>query len=347
MFYIQQLIIKIFYQFISNRRLVKMDSYVCYMDYYVPKQQIDVEDVFNNLSEEKKNSLTSVDVYDEYIKRFKKETRLSKISYFKNFEEFSCKVFEMVDRMLKATNIDVNKIDYIMCGHEHLLNANNISIVHSLQSEFGLTNSMILPIMHPCAATLCGLKLSDKLLDKDRYILIISGCFWKEVDERFIGFSMRGDGIGLTLISSYGEFKICGNYSLNYNNAIYDIHGKERYDSSLSRLNLIKKGSEFLMDSMKQYNRLGVISKIIQPNAGYSVFYDLYSHYAKVDPSLFYYENISDGGHMCDIDIVRNLKDFIDDHGVNKGDYIMLYTPDVQQSFDINYYSSLLQKCDV
>ena len=96
---------------------------------------------------------------------------------------------------------------------------------------------------------------------------------------------------------------------------------------------------------MKQYQSEDrIISKIIQPNAGYSVFHDLYSYYAKVNPELFYYDNIADGGHMCDIDIIRNLKDYLGNQEGDKGKYVMIYTPDVEPTFDINYYSSLLKR---
>ncbi|SFR57486.1 hypothetical protein [Anaeromicropila populeti] len=319
-----------------------MSSYICYMDYLLPEQKMDVEGIFHNLSEDKKSSITDMDAH---IKRFKEDTRLDRIAYFKDGQEFSEKVYEMVDKMLQAANIDVKKVTYIMCGNEHLFRANHVSTIHSLQADFGFSNSMILPIMHPCAATLCGLKIADKLLEEDKYILIISGCYWENVEDRYIGFTMRGDGVGLTLVSSHGELKVCDNKSLNYNNAVYDIHGAMRHDPSLSRMNLIQKGSEFLVESMKQYKcNEKTIRKIIQPNAGYSVFHDLYSYYAKVNPELFYYDNIADGGHMCDIDIIRNLKDYMEQQEINKGEYLMIYTPDVEPTFDINYYSSLLQK---
>lgn len=319
-----------------------MRSHICYMDYLIPEQSMGVEEIFDNLPEDKKSGIGDI---NSHIKRFQADTRLDRIACFKDSLEFSSKVYELIDKMLQVTNIDVKKVSYIMCGNEHLFRANQVSIIHSLQADFGFSNSMILPIMHPCAATLCGLNIADKLLEKDKYILIISGCHWEKIEERYIGFTMRGDGVGLTLVSSEGDLEVCDNKSLNYNNSAYDIHGKLRHDPSLSRMNLIQKGSEFLVGSMKQYQSEDrIISKIIQPNAGYSVFHDLYSYYAKVNPELFYYDNIADGGHMCDIDIIRNLKDYLGNQEGDKGKYVMIYTPDVEPTFDINYYSSLLKR---
>lgn len=318
--------------------------YINYMDYYIPTDQMESEYIIRNTSVEKKSQIKNL---DKCISKFKDETHIEKVSYFKDSRAFSRKVYELVERMLKTTQIDPENISYILCGNQHLFHMDGVSIVQSLKYDFKFSNSMILPIMQPCAAALCGLNIANKLLEDDKYILILSGCCWKNIEERYIDFSIRGDGISLVLLSrNKGPFRIIKSNVLNFNNAAFNVDGTLKHDPSLSRFNLINKGSEFLLESLKVFDiEIDDIAKIIQPNTGYYVFHELYSYYTKIRPEMFFYDNIPNGGHICDVDIVRNLMDYDQRESLDIGSQVMLYTPDVEPTFDINYHSVLLEKC--
>lgn len=320
------------------------EYYINYMDYYIPTEQMESDYIIRNASAEKRNQIKDL---DKCISKFIDETRIARVSYFKDSSDFSSKVYELIDSMLKKTKIAPEKVSHILCGNQHLFQMDGISIVHSLKNDFKFTNAMILPIMQPCAATLCGLNIAGKFVEDDQYILILSGCCWKNIEDRYIDFSIRGDGISLVLLSKEkGPFRVLKGNVLNFNNAAYNVDGTLKYDPSLSRFNLISKGSEFLLESLKAFDvEIDDITKIIQPNAGYFVFHELYSYYTKIDPEMFYYDNIPSGGHICDVDIIRNLVDYDERESLDIGSKIMLYTPDVEPTFDINYHSVLLEKC--
>lgn len=324
---------------------MKNNYYINYMDYYIPNTQYSADYILKNISQERKNEIKN---FDNYITKFLNETKIETIAYFEDKREFSRKIYELIEKMLKNVNITAKDISYILCGNPHLFNMDGVSIIHSLKNDFNFSNSIILPIMQPCAATLCGISISEKLLENEKYILIVSGCCWNSIDERYIDFSIRGDGISIMLLSqNEGKFCVKDSNVLNYNNSILNVDGSLKYDEpTLSRINLICTGSNFVADSIKKFGvDVSNLSKIIQPNPGYYVFHNLYSYYAKLDSDIFFYDNIPNGGHICDIDIVRNLMDFDKKRKLKPGEKVMLYTPDVEPTFDINYYSVLLEKC--
>ena len=74
------------------------------------------------------------------------------------------------------------------------------------------------------------------------------------------------------------------------------------------------------------------------------MYNDLYPHFSGVSGDMFFFDNLSDGGHICDIDIFRNLKSFSEANVLKSGDRLVLYTPDVELSYDVNYYSALIEK---
>lgn len=316
--------------------------YIKSLEYDLPELRIKTDDAINYLTKDVEYPKEKI------IESFEKEQRIENIAVYRDNQEFVDSLMKVSERIIKSSGIDPMKVRYIAYGNPILTYINNTSLIHYIQSNLGLTNSRILPLMHPCAAFLSAIELGEKMLssDDEEYILYVSGCIWKDFDERFIGFSIRGEGTGAALISNTdGIFKIIGTNVCNFENSPVDIYGNEKNGVSSARFGLISRGAQFIKESFEKFGvSAESINRIIQPNPGYAVFHDLYSYYAGIAPDKFFYNNVADGGHICDVDIIRNMKDYMNNN-ISVGDRIMLYTPDVETSFDINYYSCLAEKC--
>jgi len=58
-----------------------------------------------------------------------------------------------------------------------------------------------------------------------------------------------------------------------------------------------------------------------------------------IEPSKFYLDNIKDGGHINDVDLIRNAKDFLDKEKQNKKNIrLLMYAIDLVKTLDINYH---------
>jgi len=315
-----------------------MMSYVKYVDFIAPEKIMSIDKVFDGLS---------VPITPECRAKFKKSTRVKKVYAFKGEDEFVSCVEQIIDRFFTSTQIDPLSIDYLICGNDSMYFCNGISVLHGMKKKYGLNNAAILPIAQPCAAALYAMGLSGKLLDdRSKNILILSACYWPDINDRYIDFCMRGDGVGLALIGGdAGVLRIDGWRCSNYCDSSYNRLQASSEDIKLTdwRNSMIMYGIDFVRDSLAKLDtRLSEIKRIIPANIRYDVFDELYSHYLKVDTKIFFLDNIPVGGHMCDVDMLRNLKDCASKRKYKSGDKIVLYTPDVERSFDVNYNLVLL-----
>lgn len=322
---------------------MEIDTYIKYIDYYLPENFITVDDVFSSLDNgifERQNISK-----DTFCSKLKKETKLNKISIFKKEDDLASIIFSMIEKLLKETKINPQEIDYLVCGNEVLLKHNNTSIIHYIQKAFNFNKSTIVPLLQPCAASLFAMGLSRSLLNREKKnMLILSACKWESAEDRFIDFTVRGDGIGLLLVGSdTGFLRIADWNSCNLGNPSYNkIENKAQ--SQDFRSDMINRGVSFFNETLSKFKlEKDDIGKVIPPNVRHDVYFDVYSHYLKMDPKVFYLDNVPNGGHICDIDIIRNLKDYINSKKKTKNQNIVLYTPDVEKSFDVNYHLVLLK----
>ncbi len=322
---------------------MEIDTYIKYIDYYLPESNISVDDVFSSLDKEifdRKN----IDK-DTFCSKFKKETKLNKICTFIKEDDLASIVSGMVDKLFKETKINPQEIDYLVCGNEVLLRHNNASIIHYIQKAFNMDKSTIIPLLQPCAASLFAMGLSRSLLNEEKKnMLILTACKWESAEDRFIDFTVRGDGIGLLLVGSdTGLLKIADWNSCNLGNPSYNKL-ENIAQSQDFRSDMINRGVSFFDETLRKFNlEKDDIGKVIPPNVRHDVYYDVYSHYLKINPKVFYLDNVSDGGHICDIDIIRNLKDYMKSKKKAKNQNIILYTPDVEKTLDVNYHLVLLK----
>lgn len=303
-----------------------------YLDYYIPSKQVDVKDVLSS---------TEID-----INQFMDDTGINTVNVFEQYELPSA-LDNMFERLFRGSDINRSKIKYIACETTPLTKYHNISIVHFLQKKYGLEKSKILPLHQPCAFVLYAMGLSNILLDEDEFMLILCANDWSEkvLCERFLKFTIMGDGAAVALIkksSSDKGISILDWHYENYGVSSFNTYNSKQFNDEpvLNRLSMIKKGVDFITHSLAKSNRkMADVNKIIVSNVRHDVFRNTYSKLLGVTEDIFYLENTQEGGHVNDIDIIRNLKDYLqNNNGELKKELIALYTLDIEESRDINYH---------
>lgn len=303
-----------------------------YLDYYIPSEQVDVKDILYT---------TEID-----IAQFMDETGINTVNVFKKYE-LPRALDNMFERFFSKSEIDRGKIKYIACETTPLTQYHNISIVHFLQKKYGLDKSKILPLHQPCAFALYAMGLAKNLLNEDEYMLILCANDWSEknIGDRFLKFTIMGDGAAMALINnscnSQGIHILDWHYE-NYGMSSFNTYNSKQFDEEpvLNRLGMIKKGVDFIARSLAESNiKISDVNKIIVSNVRHDVFINTYSKLLGIKADIFYLENTQDGGHVNDIDIIRNLKDYLqNNNGESKNELIALYTLDIEESRDINYH---------
>lgn len=309
-----------------------------YMDYYLPEHTVSVNEILSSMAE--------VDI-DEFTAL----TKMEQIAVFQK-EDKVMLLEQMIEKMIENTKVPVDKIRYFVCEHDPLMQYENVSVIHYLHKKFHMSQTKILPIVQPCATALYAMELSTKLLDEDEYLLSISINDWSQVPlaNRFLKFTIMGDGISLVLMKKSREEstkpEVSYWNSLNYGITSYTACEQREYGKKpvLNRLSMIKEGVKFLKTQLQSAHKsFDEIEKIIVSNVRYDVFYNSYAMMLNIDQELFYLKNASYGGHANDVDVIRNLKDYLETNQKSKG-MVCLYTLDIEESMDINYHFLLLQR---
>jgi hypothetical protein len=211
-----------------------------------------------------------------------------------------------------------------------------------------MANAVILPLIQLCASSVIAMGIAGKLLNEHEYMLIVSAQRCPDLKGRFVGFSVMGDGLSLALVAkgpgtvTIGRWSAynCGDTSFNKMNC-----GAVSQKSTLNlQRSIIGNGIAFLERSLADMGcRLDDIAAFIHPNTNYDVWNKIYPQLLNTTGDLFYTDNISDGGHINDVDLVRNLKDYLLGAHARRPLMVMVYAIDLGESFDINYHLLLLE----
>lgn len=311
-----------------------------YLDYYIPDNWIDVEEI---LKLNKDHPSIQGRNLDEVIRDFKETTHLQKISVFIEEKSIYQIVEKMVQKMLAETGIDPEKITYLVCGNLALMEG-EISVVHYLHQKFHMENAVILPIIQPCVSSLIAMGMANKLLGdtKEEYMLIISARRCLNLKERYVGFSIMGDGLSLALIENKESKITIENWNATNNGRISfeKVKGGGAFQNvAAMQKHIMSNGIRFIGECLEQFQTsYDEIEKILNVNTNYEVWHTIYPNLLGIEEGKFYTDNINFGGHLNDVDYIRNIKDYVSARKGGSPEYdILVYGADLVQSYDLGY----------
>ena len=307
-----------------------------YLDFYMSQNTISAIDVLKKSNNEKIKN-------DDYCKFFIDTNRFGEISIENNLSEI-----EVLMRIFSklVDSIDLSSVDFFFfCKNPYGQTQGNINIPFLLHKKFAMS-ATIVNIFQECSTTIQAMEFAMGLISNGtaRKVLIVSLSHIGNYNEqRYIETSILGDGIGVMLL---GNGKPCykvldfasaadGQYSLS----IYE--GKENHDPILALKNCAIVVSEL---SKKAGKSMEEIAMMIPQNVSYTNIH-LVSKYLKLPLNRFYCGNLSCGGHMADVDTIRNLYSTYTQDTLKPSEYLICYAiGNMRPGFDTISNAVLLQK---
>ncbi|UCH96110.1 MAG: hypothetical protein JSV88_04450 [Candidatus Aminicenantes bacterium] len=292
---------------------MKTRAVVSYTDFYMPENYLSIDEYVGMLEDSflqaiymRRDELSSIlknsiGIHRTYIEDRKREAEI---------------YGALLKRYFARGHTTPGEIDFIIYTRGNSLAAGNpwsmteekcINVPYFLQNEFKMSSAQIFNVEQVCAGTLVGAKIASSLIfdGSARKVLLLSSNFFQNPENRLMGgLGVVSDGLALMEISS-------GDPGL----ALRDFAGIT--DGSITMVTDFRKGNipvtvaqvgtELIKSLVKKNNlTLKDVSMIIPQNISKSGW-NFYCQLLEFPREKVFLDNFDDGGHMGDVDIIRNI----------------------------------------
>ncbi|GEM_PF-6328961 len=321
---------------------------ILYSDYYLPENRIPTGKYFEMVDIPVPKIYSSK---EEYCEAYIKQTKVEYVCIENKFslvEIFS----DMLTKMFENTGLDRNQIKYIFYtrsyqtyydfygdGKYYGKNIDDtgsdlpyyLNIPYYLAEKFQLKNTCVITSDGKCGSVTQAMDLGAMCCDmKKGYALVLTPSISRRAN-RYVNFTLMGDGAGIMLLSSNkedGDLEIVDTFSRT--------NGKlsQRILNSSHNLSYLQEVLSFIdplnaaYDSMFKSEVLdfhGIKDEDIKAVITLNIN-NIINRYNEAYPSKVYAGNLPYGGHISDVDLIRNLKDFILHLTPGSGGYILILT---------------------
>lgn len=256
----------------------------------------------------------------------------------------------MVRHFFTETKINPEDIECIIYVDPFGTTAHLGSMAHVIAKDFKFEHANVFILNQACGSSFLCTALADNFIrEKDKYLLVLSSCFSPNIDHRLSHTSIIGDAIGILALKKSNEGKIKVIASTTQSDGTNSYNKVNHIDSELDALTIAKTGSKTMKRVLEQEKvKISDLLKIIPQNINTFVYEKLYAGLLKVDKSLFFLKNISNGGHLGDVDLIRNLTDYfgylkLQETTLDDYETILLYGMGGPEGKDKNYHAILLE----
>jgi hypothetical protein len=311
-------------------------SYINYYDYYKPCFQISLSEVLDRINDTEQKK--------KYLLKY---SNLDKIAV-----ELGYNQFEMYDEMMEKYFALHNSDDIkylIFTGKDYFTNS-GISVPYYLIGKYRLKNVNLIALNQGCSGTPQAIRLADHIIKStpEAKVLIVSLSKMNNIEERYGWPTIYGDGAGMMVLGSDGFLKIsdCVSWSDGATSLERYINlGKIGEVDLMRQENLLMRNTKKMICNLLERNQLSVrdIKKYI-PQSIHHLLYRMYAKRINVKIDKFFLENLPDGGHLGDVDSIRNLKDAVLKYNEKAGDQYLLFTLG-ELGDNYTYNTILLESC--
>lgn len=315
---------------------------ILYMDYYLPQNRVSAKKHMDSIEIPIPHIYKSKEEYNQaFIKQL--EIEYLCIENEKNLIEIFS---DMLKRFFELKKIDKTQIKYIFYTKAHRSyyafrgdgkyyadnkDENSVSIPYYLAAKFGLEQACIIVNDGKCSSVIQAIEMSSMCCqEKGGYALILDPSF-SSSPNRYMNIALLGDGAGIMLI---GNEKNSHGYeiidSLIKTSGIFSLHLYEKNKDAFQVFGSVAT----MMSELCKYDNIfekqillkrGIKNKDIKAaiTLNVKVLVDLYK---RIYTDRLYDRNLPYGGHISDVDLIRNFKDYLIDSGnaIEEGDYIVL-----------------------
>jgi 3-oxoacyl-[acyl-carrier-protein] synthase-3 len=303
---------------------------ITYTDIAIPKKSISVDDFVEQLNLEYFEENTN---RSDVVNVLKNGMGVSNV--YVGDRSLEADIFsELLEKYFDNTTAFPEDIGYIIYTRGNsvavgdpwsLTDPSCINVPYYLQERFNLVNAQIFNVEQECSSSLIALKIAKSLMteDKEKRILLLSRNYFENPDKRIMGGSIVvSDGVGILEVSdSYKGLEILDFISISSGK----ISMVKDLASSKNVMEVFTTGSDLIHTLLKRNNlKIDDVACIIPQNL--SRF--SWNFYCKILPypkDKVFLDNVTEGGHMGDVDIIRNIAGVTQKGILKKGDYVIVY----------------------
>lgn len=312
------------------------------LNYYLPEKKIPVEKVVRDIFD----LYPIVEDVDAYCKDLTTEGKLSQITIGDDVDLLDCYYTLIGTFFKKNPDIDPKDVMYLVytMNYQERFTSEGINIPYALVNEFGMNNASVVKLDQSCATSVYSLGLLSKLqCEGTKHAIILTSYLGRNLWDRFWGNSITGDAVAMAVLSTEDyRFKILD--SLSNSNGTYSYNLMNKSQVEIPRETFMNTGVDLIQRLLKRNNlQLSDIKQVIPQTVNHKT----YLYFAKklnLPVEKLFLDSIPNGGHLGDVDTIRNLKDYVERSDVKKGDYMVVYGLGPDGEYDFLVSACLIQK---
>jgi 3-oxoacyl-[acyl-carrier-protein] synthase-3 len=228
-------------------------------------------------------------------------------------------VFErLVSRAIESKELQPERLRYVLFSGSAALFDEEICVPYYLLEHFGFHDARVLLLHQECTSTLQGLELARRLLASDPGQVLLLAISSGHDDNRFTGSSLLADGAGMLIADSeFGDVEVCEMASIYSGESSVDVI--EGGAGKRHPMRTLKLGAQVIEKVLKLANlTIEDIAAVIPQNIN-AFNTVLLSRLLKAPEDLMFRDNQCNGGHLLEVDTIRNVSDFLDrSHSVSR-----------------------------
>ncbi|MCP5053376.1 MAG: hypothetical protein GY940_39795 [bacterium] len=302
-----------------------------YTDYYLPTDYLSTDEYATKLSAPVLEAMgvsssdlaailkNSIGVQRIYIEDRANEAKIFIGLLEKYFASGATKP-EEIDFIIYTRGNSVSEGDPLSMTEDYCIN-----VPYYLQQQFQMTGARIFNVEQQCSGTLVAAEIAHSFIKNGsaRKILVLSGSFFQDMGHRLMGgLGLVSDAAGIMEISTGGT-----GYGILDSNGATDgsLSMVKSFKQGTNPANMVKIGSE-LITSLVERNNLTLkdISLIIPQNISRSGW-NFYCQLLGFPKENVFLDTFSDGGHLADVDYIRNLTDIRRKNRLPVNSYAVMY----------------------
>ncbi len=254
---------------------------------------------------------------------------------------------KLVEQFLYETGINPDYIAGVVHTDPVPFNAivnNNISILHYIIEKFKLKNAAACILQQQCTGFIMSFALAEGMLREGEYLLILSSSCIDSLRFRNLGFTCMGDGLGLAAVSKKpSKWKIVDMIAKTSGKNTYRVGNGKDAIVSKDRMEIIKQGVHVIEELLKR-NQVDAkeLYKFVPQNINYTLYQFIYARMLGIKEEAMYVQNIPNGGHVGDVDLIRNLTTLEKEDNIPNNSYVLIYGLG-SNGLDMSYAAALLK----
>lgn len=314
-----------------KRKVNNCMSGIIYTDYYIPPKTKKVASIVREygLKSDK----------DKIIDDLNK-CNIDEIAVFESQNVIEI-FYELINRLISKKKISIMDIDYIaFCNYKYYKTKQNINIPYCLKEKFEFNNASIFYIDQICASSIYSIGLLQPYLNLNnrKYGLIMS-MNQMEANDRIRNFTVAGDGCAIALVGcKQSKYEIVDFFTQSYGKYSYKKYHQQEMD--ITDLQIANVAAKHIKKLLKR-NAVEIQDiEYIIPQSTNLMQLKIIAKLLRVPIDKIYIDNIARGGHIGDVDTIRNIHDC---KRINRDGYFIVYASGLYETSDIIFTSLLLK----